>query len=152
MRRLCLLCIKWWWKLPYQCWVQKNYNAADWSIQQTFLINVLPTMVVGNNSTYCQYLSVKGHHTSNLKQAVNLTNAGNWQQCTTDMSFTAWWFLNTFTLITAQNMPKTSNSNIDAPIKTMVARGNQMVTKDKQWWAIEVLSLSTNYNGYNCSK
>ena len=27
-----------------------------------------------------------------------------------------------------------------------------MVTKDKQWWTFEVSSLSTNYNGYNCSK
>ena len=27
-----------------------------------------------------------------------------------------------------------------------------MVTKDKQWWTFEVLRLSTNYNGYNCSK
>ena len=27
-----------------------------------------------------------------------------------------------------------------------------MVIKDKQLWAFEVLRLSTNYNGYNCSK
>ena len=27
-----------------------------------------------------------------------------------------------------------------------------MVTKDKKWWTFEVSSLSTTYNGYNCSK
>ena len=27
-----------------------------------------------------------------------------------------------------------------------------MVTKDKKWWTFEVLSLSTNYNGYNYLK
>ena len=49
--------------------------------------------------------------------------------------------------ITAQNMPLTSNSLL-SPTKSMVAR----VTNGNQGKTFDVLSLSTNYNGYNCSK
>ena len=34
----------------------------------------------------------------------------------------------------------------------MVAKGQSMVMKDKQWWAFEVLRISTTQNGYNTLK
>ena len=50
-----------------------------------------------------------------------------------------------------QNIPQTLNSLL-SPTKSMVAEGQPMVIKDKQWSTFNVLRLSATQSRYKTSK